>query len=301
MTNALTRRVIDVLAQHAPARRPHWESMLTHALETEPAVFARPAFSDYYRDLAANADWFADSLIANACLEGYGSQQILLFANRLADAEHAQLARRHALDESRHATVFVLALDLVFPGLLASQDEQVRAQVRAMQPFMKEADIQSGRHDSTIAAANQTSPYAASPYAASPEAESPEAAFPCAASNEAKSSEAAPSDAMLSPADAIADIIQIHLTEIRALVLQDLVREAFMRHAPPAHLQRLMRISDRLIADEGRHIAYCADIIEQAALQTTHASSQLHEAFALHMRNFNNLTRDELERQCIEI
>ncbi len=253
MTNALTRRVLDLLARHAPAQRPHWESMLTHALDTEPAVFARPAFSDHYRTLAANADWFADSLVANACLEGYGAQQILLFAQRLPKPQHAQLARRHALDESRHATVFILALDLVFPGLLASQDDSVRAQVRAMQPFLRDE----------------------TPFSQQPD--------------------------LLTPTQAIADIIQIHITEIRALVLQDLVREAFLRHAPQAHAARLLRISDRLIADEGRHIAYCADIIEEAASSSADASGQLHEEMANHMRNFNDLTNDELERQAIEL
>lgn len=270
MTHALTRRVRDVLSHHAPACRPHWESMLTYALDSEPAVFALPAFARHYRELASNADWFADSLVANACLEGYGSQQILLFAQRLSNPEHAQLARRHALDESRHATVFVLALDLVFPGLLASQDDNVRAQVRAMQPFMKDSDIRTNSslnelHEPQI----QNDPHAAA--------------------------------GVLTEAQTIAEIMQVHITEIRALVLQDLVREAFLRHAPNSNADRLLRISDQLIADEGRHIAYCADIIEQAASKNTATREQLHEEMAQHMRNFNELTHEELEKQCIEI
>jgi hypothetical protein len=281
MNNALSLRVLEVLSRHAPAHRPNWQSMLGHALDSHPAVFASSAFADHYRQLAADADWFADSLVANACLEGYGSQQILLFANQLSNPVHAQLARWHALDESRHATVFILALDLVFPGLLASQDDSIRAQVRSMQPFMNESDI---RHENASLNARGESPAGSQTTHAQP----------------AQPSEVDHSQT-LTPEAAIADIIQVHITEIRALVLQELVREAFLRHAPQSNVKRLLRISDQLIADEGRHIAYCADIIEQAATRSADTADQLHEEMAMHMRNFNELTHEELERQSIEI
>lgn len=253
----LARRVLDVLSHCGAAKRLQWESMLRYALQMHPPVFATEAFGNRYRELARCADWFADSLVANACLEGYGAQQILAFSRCLSHPQHAEMARQHALDESRHASVFIRMLDLVFPGLLESQTPLIQQQVHEMQPFLSDQN--------TIAA---TLPL----------------------ENE-----------YLPPALALAEIIQVHITEMRALVLQDLVREALLQHAPATNHARLLRISDHLISDEGRHIAYCADIIDAAAANRLDTSEALHEAFATHLRNFNELTLDEMERQAIEL
>lgn len=259
---AMLERVLHVLSIHTPRERPNWTSMLTHAMQAHPVVFARDGFARRYRDLAADPDWFADSLVANACLEGYGARQILAFADRLTDDAQAQLVRKHALDESRHATVFIRMLEAVFPGLLASQESSIREQVRNMQPMLTEDTARSARQA---------------------RAEGIGCAEP------------------LGPLDAVSDLIQVHITEIRALVLQDLVREALILHAPAGQLPMLLRMSDHLIADEARHIAYCADIIESAARESADTAVRLHDAMATHLNTFNQLTLEELDREAIEI
>jgi hypothetical protein len=63
------------------------------------------------------------------------------------------------------------------------------------------------------------------------------------------------------------DLIQGNFTEIRALILQLLLRPVLQAYARPEDRARLLRISDVLIRDETRHIEYSAQFIEQYAAQ----------------------------------
>jgi hypothetical protein len=100
--------------------------------------------------------------------------------------------------------------------------------------------------------------------------------------------------------ESINQLIQVHITEIRALVLQYMVRKAFIQHAPSKHAARLSRMSDLLIGDEARHIEYSADIFEHYASRDGQADYFFH-CFEDRLRDFNLLTQEELEREGVSL
>lgn len=232
------------------ADSPLYDAILENAVLLAPPPFAENQFGRRYFELARNSDWFANSLVANAALEGYGATQIWKFSNRVASDEYAAAVRQHARDESRHSTLFIAMLRMVFPG--ATIDEDTETALAGMQPrfALKEP-----------------------PVAKRPEAE-------------------------LMSGDLLLDeLIQVHITEIRALVLQYLLRSALLAYARPPHDHRLERMSARLIRDESRHIGYTARIFEKEAREGSREF--LFDAFHSRLRDFNDLTMIELEREAV--
>ncbi len=61
------------------------------------------------------------------------------------------------------------------------------------------------------------------------------------------------------------ELIQGNFTEIRALILQLLLRPVMQAYSAPEHRQKLLRISDSLIRDEAKHIEYSSHFIERYA------------------------------------
>lgn len=93
-------------------------NFLTQACKVHPPEYGMAWYGESYRKLACDSTWFASSLVVNAEKEGYGSQRIWQFANRIADTEIAQLVRSHSMDESRHSKMFIVLLNNIFPNLL---------------------------------------------------------------------------------------------------------------------------------------------------------------------------------------
>jgi ribonucleotide reductase beta subunit family protein with ferritin-like domain len=230
-----------------------YEDVLLHAMESAPPPFAHNWFGRRYFELATNADWFANSLVANAALEGYGATQIWKFSNRISEPVCATAVRQHALDESRHSSMFVRMLALVFPD--AAMDSATVQRVDALQPKYSQE-----RHP---------------PIALVPDAE------------------------QLVGERLLNELIQVHITEIRALVLQFLLREMILTYAPDRNRERLERYTSTLIRDEARHIEYTAAIFESAS-RTGHRDF-LFTTFEARLRDFNDLTMIELERENVTI
>ncbi len=252
----LAHQVIKELrAIHSP-QYPLYEKILNHAFKINKPLFSEDKFSLKYADLSNNDEWFANSLIANSCLEGYGSQQIWNFSNMLDNDEYARRVRRHSLDESKHSTMFISALKLTFPNVLDHVDEQTKIKIDEMQPKYSSA------HHPEI--------------------------------------EKVPYEERLFEVESINQLVQVHITEIRALVLQYMVREAFIKHAPEHNRQKLMNISDILIRDEARHINYSADIFEHYA-SITGNKDYFYQIFEDRLRDFNLLTQEEIDREEIEL
>lgn len=248
----LANMVLENLAAAGQAVPPIYARILGHCYgETPP--FAQAWFGNRYRELARDSEWFANSLVANSALEGYGATQIWKFADRLGDQRYAAAVRQHSLDESRHSTMFIRMLELTFPGIAI--DAATRDRLQALQPRY------SSRHH--------------------------------------------PPEMTPSPgegthgSDAIVELIGVHITEIRALVLQHLLRPVILAYAPPSALTVLTRCSDVLIRDEARHIGYSARFFEEAAADG-HADF-LFETFAREAAEFNTVTMEELERDKVEI
>jgi hypothetical protein len=233
---------------------PRYELFIKHAFAACQPVFAKDSFSKKYSELARNGEWFANSLVANACLEGYGAEQIWAFSNKLDNDVYASRVRKHSLDESRHSTMFITMLGLTFPSAVEQIDEETKSRIRTMQPHYSKN--------------------------AHPPIFKP------------------PPNERLFEIESISQLVQVHITEIRALVLQYMVRDALLKHAPEKNIKRLLKMSDSLISDEARHIAYSAEIFEDYSLNN---KDFFFSVFEKHLADFNDLTQEELARELLDL
>lgn len=247
----------DIVTQNLRAiglpPHPTYEQILKHAVDFAPPPFAQNWFGRRYFELARKAEWFANSLIANAALEGYGATQIWKFSNKVDNESYASAVRKHALDESRHSTIFIIMLKLVFPR--AHMDTATAKTIDELQPHY------SAKSHPPI--------------------------------------EKAPDGELYSGDRLLHELIQVHITEIRALVLQHLLRPTLLAYSPSPARDRLDALSRSLIRDESRHIEYTAEIFEAAAANGH--KDFIFQSFESCMREFNDLTMIELEREKVTI
>jgi hypothetical protein len=197
-----------------------YTAFLREACEAHPPPHGMAWYGNMYRQLARKTEWFANSLIINADKEGFGARQLWKFSVRMENTRLAEAVRRHSMDESKHARIFVGTLDLLFPSAL---EAGFRAQLRELSP---------GYNPRTHPPTNL-----------------------------------APASELLPERRVMDDLIQGNFTEVRALILQLLLRPMFQAYAAPEKRARLLHISDGLIRDEARHIEYSAQFIEQYAAQ----------------------------------
>lgn len=90
---------------------------LRAACSASPPPFGASWYGERYRYYASDPSWFANSLVANAGKEGEGSSDLWSLSSRVKDEKVADLVRRHAVDESRHARFYISLLKLTFPEL----------------------------------------------------------------------------------------------------------------------------------------------------------------------------------------
>ena len=231
---------------------PIYEKIIQHCYATTPP-FAKDWFGRRYFELAKHPEWFANSLVANSALEGYGATQIWKFSNRIENDNYSAALRQHALDESRHSTMFIRMLQLTFPNI--GIDPASRENLDKLQPKYSRKN-----HPPT---------------------------------------DKRPKEELLLGHEALNELIQVHITEIRALILQFLLRPAMLAYAPESSQKTLISASDILIRDESRHIRYSAEFFEDAA--RAGETDFLFAAFEYQTRKFNELTMEELERDQVEL
>lgn len=104
---------------------------LNQALHDEPPPFGTREYGLIYRNLAVESRWMAVSLVTNAEREGDGAKRLWSLAACSVDAEHRQLLKRHACDESRHALIYLTLLNLSFPGAVSAE---FGAELRQLSP-----------------------------------------------------------------------------------------------------------------------------------------------------------------------
>jgi hypothetical protein len=110
---------------------PEYARSLRAVCRDAPPVFGADWYGDSYRDLATDPHWLAESLLVNAAKEGRGARELWVLAGRAPDAAIARAVRDHALDESRHALMYLAILGLVFPKALG---EGRRSAFRTLSP-----------------------------------------------------------------------------------------------------------------------------------------------------------------------
>ena len=94
------------------------------------------------------------------------------------------------------------------------------------------------------------------------------------------------------------DYIQMNIAEIRTTVHHLMQRRALERHCSRELWPKTTQILDTLLNDELSHVAYTAELIEQKAAAL--GRGRLEELFSKRMRDFNDITRSELERREFE-
>jgi len=98
---------------------PTYFSALSEAVSEELPPFATDRYREIYRAAAMNESWLAISLMTNAEREGDGARRLWSLAACSDNEREALLLKRHAVDESRHALLYLALLDLCFPAIVA--------------------------------------------------------------------------------------------------------------------------------------------------------------------------------------
>lgn len=86
------------------------------AFQQHPPPFGLKWYGEKYRKLASRSGWLEDSLRVNAEKEAAGADWLGAFASVNGDSHAAKQILRHALDEARHARIYLALLQTVFPN-----------------------------------------------------------------------------------------------------------------------------------------------------------------------------------------
>src|SRR4051812_4375539 len=122
---------IEALKRNSNEPLTNYTAALTAACEKHPPPYGMSWYGDRYREVACDPSWLANSLIANAAKEGEGSRKLWLLAGRTGDAGIAEEIRLHAIDEARHARLYIEMLALAFPEAV---DAGLRADLDTLSP-----------------------------------------------------------------------------------------------------------------------------------------------------------------------
>ncbi len=136
--NFVAEDTVRALDRIATEPLTYYRAALHVACSTAPPPFGQLWYGDKYRFLAVEPTWLAASLIANAEKEGDGSRKLWALAGRASEPRVAEAIRQHAIDESRHALIYVAMCQLVFPEAL---DVQLLAHARALSPQYRSHDV----------------------------------------------------------------------------------------------------------------------------------------------------------------
>ena len=117
--------------RHSPAECPLYLSFLSDALAAEPPPFSSKDYAAVYEEASADARWMAISLMTNAEREGDGATRLWSLSACSSDTRIREQLKAHAVDESRHALLYLALLDLAFPG---SVDQDFRRELQQLSP-----------------------------------------------------------------------------------------------------------------------------------------------------------------------
>lgn len=113
--NVIAELTISAMRESGGCVLPNFEETLNSAFEAYDVPFGQAWYGDLYREKARDPQWLATSLILNAEKEGEGARRLWEMAASTADVEAAGQVRRHAIDEARHAKIYIGMLDTAFP------------------------------------------------------------------------------------------------------------------------------------------------------------------------------------------
>jgi hypothetical protein len=92
------------------------------------------------------------------------------------------------------------------------------------------------------------------------------------------------------------DFIQMNIAEIRTTVHHLLQRPMLRAHCKPEHAPQLIRLQNRLLREEIRHVVYTAKLIEYWGAE----ADAVADLFGERVRDFNDVTLAELDRRAFD-
>ena len=129
--NIVAKMTLEALAERNNNNLQKYADTLCTACEMTPPPFGMFWYGEKYRQVACEPHWLANSLIANAAKEGEGSRKLWDLTSRTGIPEVADQIRHHAIDESRHARLYITMLDIAFPDAI---DDNFRSSLHALSP-----------------------------------------------------------------------------------------------------------------------------------------------------------------------
>src|SRR5690349_20834400 len=90
---------------------PRYLDAMDSALDREPPPFDTSTYADIYANASVDWQWMAVSLITNAEREGDGAKRLWSLAACCDHVDTRRLLKQHAVDESRHALLYLALLD----------------------------------------------------------------------------------------------------------------------------------------------------------------------------------------------
>lgn len=254
---SIAEHIISALHQEFPAL-PHFEELLSASFEAHPVPFGTRAYGERFLESARDPQWLAECLVLNSEKEGVGAEQLWAIAAATTDAQVATQIHRHACDESRHASMYLAALRLVFPN--AADTEELRALREELCPLPP-----SG------------------PSLTSAQAPEQGGGWPGQRSTLAGAAEIE---------RALDELVQMNIGEIRTRINQLLLQRALGAWCAEADRPRLAKLLDTLVRDETRHIGYTGQLLDRACAAGFRdvVGDLMHER----LQNFNELTRKEV-------
>lgn len=140
--SAVVSLTLRALGRCGADRFRGYASALRAACASSPPPFGLFWYGERFRRLARDPDWLALALIQNAAREGEGARKLWRLAGRTADPLIAEQIRRHAVDESRHALIYVAMLETVFPDSVSAA---LRPTLARLSPRYRLRDRPPGR------------------------------------------------------------------------------------------------------------------------------------------------------------
>lgn len=127
--SAVADLTLEALQAQGVGSLPLYAACLRKACESDPPPFGLQWYGEKFRGLASDPSWLAMSLVQNAQVEGDGSRKLWNLAGRTRDIVIADNIRRHAVDESRHALLYIAMTRTAFPQALGTALEEMLCDV----------------------------------------------------------------------------------------------------------------------------------------------------------------------------
>ena len=147
MTNGILSSTLSAIYSNGFSRLDVYEKLIGKAFSSTNIPFEEPWYGQLYSEKAKDLKWLASSLIINAEKEAEGARQLWKMANKVNNNRWSNLIRQHAIDEARHAKIYLRLFELIFPG---SADNDLQNYFATLAPKYSMNEIDKGNIDQSL-------------------------------------------------------------------------------------------------------------------------------------------------------